>query len=494
MLIVFTQLFIGPLDDRKKAMAYVESVLRKLAFNKVPYRKSIVEVIKNRAAGIVYLGLGKKLPQLQLASEEIMTKETASWDEKLRKQYVSKIESFLKICGEKFALTENERIVCERFTYLEEAFKRHGKYTPVLYRRTNMAEYVLIFSGYIARPVHVRNETGRQDLIDRNGQRFPPITTLIVGSAVIAGLSMALATGLVEGVGAEAGALIFNSIFPAGTPSYFDAAFTEIERIVHEELTEQTINDINATINNLKTWVQLNYTPAKESGYMTKDELTELLLPQVTDLAVNCVDILMDPRYAESGATVFMIGAGMYLALEQELAFVDAKVDDPNDSYHVETIKGRAELYANHLKPTTDVIIAKRQVMIIPENDLNHVGDVSFWHYLWVDTLTGEKGDFVKTCDVCGCDNNDAEEQRDKAMEERKIFVKEQLLEEMGDPYGTAAKWMELTSQPLPNLENLLGYTINENEDVEEKRNRDMGSHKDDVKDELIKDMYDFKI
>jgi len=456
MAIVFTQLYQSILDDRKKAMAYVENAIRRVAFHRTPQQKRWSENIKNNAEGIVYLGMGKKLPQPQIASEETMKQERASWNEDLKKQYESKIACFLKTCEKPLAqtgLAENECVELERFTYLEEPFNWIPKHTTAFYRRTNMSEFVVIIIGNIVRTVDVRNESGSQELIYYDAP-CPPLKTALKArsGSGLKGIAKSLGEGLLGGVYGCVGALIFNEIFPPGTPTYFNEVYKEIENIVNKALTNQTIDEINAQINSMKDWIAMTYANAKKSETMKEEDLTDLLQPREPELAIELVGVLMDDRYAEPGIGVFMIGAGMHLTVLQELAMVDPNAE-PNDSFYIDTIKQRAQSYADFAKSTTDAIINKRLGMIQPKGKYWHDAGVSYDEYWYVDDFTGQRGgDYLMWWDSKGTHDEDASDNRNRDMEKHKNDVKTKLVADMEDPKATADQWMKLIGQPLPPL------------------------------------------
>lgn len=262
---------------------------------------TIRRVVENNAKGIFYLAKGNKLSQPQLASEATITKEISLLDETLKQEYESKTACFLTAIekGLKPALRENEMVELEsRFTYLEMPFKSFPKYTPVFLRRTNLSEYGLIITGYLVRCSQVRKQDqgshgSRSFNFCCGASRFPRVDQEQEGneliyyqdpelSALKGGvnkIASQLAEALLKGIGGKVGALIFDEIFPTGVPGYFNEVYAEVARIVHKEITDNTIHEVNGKINGTKHWVAITYTNAKDSGER-KEELTALLKPR----------------------------------------------------------------------------------------------------------------------------------------------------------------------------------------------------------------------
>lgn len=247
------------------------------------------------------------------------------------------------------------------------------------------------------------------------------------------------------------GVVIFNAIFPPGLPDYFTEVYKEIEKIVNKELTENTINEINGKINGLKNWVAIVYTNAKDSGTQSKRELTNLIQPQEVKMAVDLVGVLMEANFAKPGICVFMIAAGMHLAMLQELALVDPNVS-PKDSPYVESVKEYAEMYANHAKTTTGAIISTRLGMINPHYRYIYDNDTGtrYYFYSFKDDHTGYNKSFLMDCDSKGCHNENAEQQRNDAMAKYKNEKRNETVAAMEDPAATANEWLKLKTQPLP--------------------------------------------
>lgn len=458
MAIVFTKLSDGLLADPKQAMRYVETKLRQHAFQDVPESvEALAQSIRNTAEATVYLAIGNKLPHLQLASKETCAKERSLADEAVQSQIESKTACFLKAVETgkaKSDLKVQEVVEEERFTYLEMPFENFPKYTGVLICRTDQAEYCLITVGHLFRPYQVRRELKCHGAIF---YQAPEIQVIIPGKDI----AKSMVEALLGGIGGEIGVLIFNAIFPPGIPSYFNEVNKLIEEIVKKELTQNTIGEINGQINGMKDWVAITYTNAKKSG-LSKEKLTQLLQPKESMITIYLVAVLMEKRYAETGLTVFMIGAGMHLSILQELALIDPNAASPTESHYAKSLQQYGKRYADHAKPTMENILQARADKIQTKSYMyspptSGAIRVTNCHYWFEDLVTGCKSQNWLNTITPGLSkggatesNKDAEKQRNEAFEKYKKEKHIQLVKDMEDPVVTANEWLKLVDRPIP--------------------------------------------
>ena len=451
MALFFAKLSESLLANANEATKYIEQTIWEVAFQNVPEREPWAESVENNAKGIFYLAKGNKLPQPHLASEETVATEKSLLDETAKHEYESKIECFFRSVkkGLSSVLRENEKVELERFTYLEMPFESFPKFTPVFLRRTNLAEFFLVVTGYLVK-VSQNREKGSQ-LFDYQAPAESSVLTNGTPGRMLT-IAKKIALGLLNGVGAQVGALIFNSIFPSGTPDYFDEVYKEIEKIVREEITDNTIHEVNGKINGTKSWVTMTYTNAKESGTQSKEELTRLIQPREPEIAIEIVGVLTDPRFAKAGLCVFMIGAGMHFAVLQELAFVDPKVASPSNSHYAKSVQDYAEKYANHAKSTLQAIVNTRLGAVVPRDSYEYIDGIRYYFYSFKDNFSGYYKSWTEYCDSKGCHNTDSQQNRNAAMAKYKEDIKNDLVQKMGDPVATANEWLKLKTQPLPSV------------------------------------------
>ena len=284
-----------------------------------------------------------------------------------------------------------------------------------------------------------------------------------MGSVVVGEIASALLKGVISGIGKEVGAKMFDTIFAEDVPSYFTEVYKEIEKIMHQQITENTIHEIDGQINGTTDWVKFTYNPRKDSG-ASKEELYNLLEPKVSDLAINMIAVLMEKTYAESALAVFIVGAGVHLALLQELAYVDPNVDDPYQSSYIATIKSYASEYADHAEKTWEAIVEARKKLITdvkiksqafppmqgrPPTDYHYTSE-------WTDDNTGEK--FTDATDFIGgvWTNGNYSDLETRANDARTSYINstiDELQVQMNDPPHAASTWRQLETEPLAVIE-----------------------------------------
>jgi len=448
----FTELSENLLSDKARAIQYDNDAIQRMSYRREesggePRRK----FANSPAEAIVSLSLACKLPQPTLASDETVAQEKSLFSPTMTKQFDSKTACFLQTMKEalsKSSLSMGEQIISERFTYLEMPFKWIPKHTAAFIRQTNLAEFCVCFPGHIVKTSHVRRETGCKDLLCYEKPQFPQMVST---KSAVSSIAKTLGEGLLSGVLGNVAVLMFNSIFPSGVPDYFDAVYKEIERIVNQELTQNTINEINGHINGIQSWVRITYTDSKESGQLTNQELTNMLQPREEETATQIIGTLMVERNAEPGLFTFMIGADMHLCILQELALVDAHVS-PAESHYVTSIKNYAQQYADFAKATTKSIFDKRMETIVADSDVYYDGYSYYDSYWWEDHFSGEKSEiFMTIVDPKGeVSNPEACDQSLDDMAKHKSKVRQELNDKMQDPEVTADLWLKLIDQPLP--------------------------------------------
>jgi len=247
--------------------------------------------------------------------------------------------------------------------------------------------------------------------------------------------------------------LIFDAIFPPGVPDYFDEVYKEIGKVVKSELTQSTIDQINGRINGVVGWVRNTYKPRKESG-APRDELSNMLSPQLTLLYNEAVYTLMQTRYAKSGVSVFMVAAGVHFGLMQELALVDPRQTDPGKSSYATSVKLSAQEYSDHLAKTFDALVSDRKNFVeliydplLPE-DPNQL-----WHkdrYRFHDKLTDTWGKFHEQYRDGDKKDHTGKEEGEADKQNYIQGVVNRLTNDLGDPRNTADQWQKLKAKPIP--------------------------------------------
>lgn len=348
-------------------------------------------------------------------------------------------------------LIEGERIEEDFFSFLADEWAGLPAKVAVLRRRTNLAEIVYFFE---CQKVSKRGLKARAPKRVKGGRyKFEAIPSGAEGAPSI-DIARSLGEGLLSGFAGQIGALIFNAIFPPGVPSYFDAVYQEIRKIVRQEVTANTINIIDGQLNGIKDYVRNTYTPKRQSK-TSRRELFKALAPYEHDCYVNVLGPLRGAAFAKPGFPVFMVGAGTLLAINQEQALVDPAVRDPKKSSYAETIRLNAKEFADFADDTYKQIRADRDaaVKLVPGSKGSHaVGTcdvITTKGWFWKDEVTGKSSKLFTEYKYKGKWHTGKEE----AVADRKKYlagVLKKLDTDLGKPGSTAAKWRKLVDRPLP--------------------------------------------
>merc|ERR1719233_1518295 len=199
-----------------------------------------------------------------------------------------------------------------------------------------------------------------------------------------------LGEGVANGFLGCFGALIFNGIFGNDTDNVIAAVYTEIGKIVHEEITKTIIHELNGQIIGIESWVRNTYSNVQDQWDWEKKN--EEILSIEKDLCKDVMGPLSEGNFQKAGIPVYLTGAGMHLALVQELALQDPKFhDSPLQSGFSDAVKSWATDYSTHAKKVIDDILSDRMGMITTMDQYAHNPyDGSFqWVWRWSDSYTG---------------------------------------------------------------------------------------------------------
>lgn len=161
----------------------------------------------------------------------------------------------------------------------------------------------------------------------------------------------------------------------------------------------------------------------------------------------------MEERFVESGLTVFLVGAGMHLAILQELAFVDPKVASPSGSHYAKSVQDYAKKYSYHAKATFPKTVEARLNLIQPKSDtqVSPRSGATISFFWFVDKFNGYEGGHYRMNIDFKVHDKHTEQKRNEAMEKYREDQKKVFVAKMEDPVETADEWLELETQPLPN-------------------------------------------
>jgi len=456
MPLLFTKFSSNLLSDRELCKRYIEQIV----YLGAPRSKKMIErnqyAIHNCPGDIIInWALTNALCQPSFASPGRVSMELDLLTDKMRKEYDSLTNCFFgttPLAQQPFLLV-NEEVVSERFTYLESPFRCYAEGTVAFVRQTTFAEYCFFIPGYIVKDSRKRSSSS-DSLISIEKPKMVDAKYRVVHETAVSDIAKVLGEGLLSGVMGNFAVLLFNSVFPSDMANFLDDVHKEIERIVHDEITDVIIDQLNGRIYRTAAWVRNTYTSLKESGNHTDDDLTQYLMPEENDFATEVIAPLQEERFAKPGISVFMIGAGMHLAMLQELAYVDPKAD-PAISAWADAIKKCAKDYGDHAKSTTDAIIDERLGMISYKNEIWYDNESGYFfnEYWWYDSFDDTSSEhFMWYTDDKGGEHGDmdASEHAQGVMKKHKDAVRTDLLTKMSDPYTTVDDWFKLINQPLP--------------------------------------------
>jgi len=440
MALIFTKLTSKLLDDAKESVQYVDEI-RMRAARRATIPKDTPIRFQIRSEVIVEMASKNALPQPVFASPETVTALVSG---ALKEQWDTWIKSFNDNVVSDIFLAKGEESISERFTYLESSFLGHPEGTAAFIRQTNYCEYCYLVPGHIVLASKTKDASCK-DLLRVEEPKMQNYG--VVRKTSVKQIGGFLADGVLNGFLGTIGVLIFNAIFPSDMTDFFDAMYKEIEKIVDEALTEEAIAELNGKILGTEQWVRNTYTALKEGTYTPK-MLTEKLQPVEEDFARNVIGVLQEDRFSKPGICTFLIGAGMHLAILQELLFVDFTVTDLQKSPYFQAIKNWAKEYGDYVYRTVDDILETRNNMIQMYTSNLQTNNFTFvlsawwkddydntqskqWTYV-ISSIGGDSGDENYT-DHCRAD-----------MEKHQSAVRKDWIERMGDPYVVADTWYKL--------------------------------------------------
>jgi hypothetical protein len=217
-------------------------------------------------------------------------------------------------------LLDGEKVEEDFFSYLTAPFDCFSASTVLLRRKTNLAELY-----YIVQNVGV---TPQGNLVLQGSALPAPPTMILRGDSgsFAAKMGKSLAGGLASSIGGAIGGLFWDALFPPGVPGYFDEVYKEISK----RLRQDAAIHIKGALGNIQNAISAEYRPRKATADLSQEDTRKDLfgLLQKYDTAFlsgadGMMGTLTDPAYAEEAFPIFLLGAGLQLALYQEMAVVD---------------------------------------------------------------------------------------------------------------------------------------------------------------------------
>lgn len=343
------------------------------------------------------------------------------------------------------ALFPNEKVLTDTISFLESPYNEFETNSIVMSRKTNFGTIYIFPYGWNL----LSDELEFTRPVELPIPNYDPIEML---SGM--GIAGSLAKALVGKAGVGIALAVFSAVFPPGVPSYFTKVYKEIEKIVNKAIKQNEIDTLNGEMNGLKDWSENTYMPQKEGGEANDKALTDMLLPQESDIQIKVIGVLQESSYQSIGLTAFMVGAQMHLAILQELAVVDSKVVDPDKSDWATSVINYTKDYNKYIKTTFESIVKKRTEAISVLYDPTIVCVGAQCHpkdaYRWYDAITKKSGSkHEQWVDK----NKNIHSGKARAEADKNKYVKkviDNLTSDLEDPMSIVKTLKQLETNPIP--------------------------------------------
>ena len=340
-------------------------------------------------------------------------------------------------------LLPEETLESDEFTFLQAPLGNMSASTPFLRRTTNFAELYYFFPSYrvdVAQAKIVYVDLAPMDDPAVEGAALAAnVSNNATGDAVTS-----LATDLAKALLKWAGMEILSKIFPEKAPGYFQEVYAELRKIVHQEITSNTIDTITGAINGIATWSKYEYIEMKKQG-----EKPDLLIRLLRDQSMKYhkhIQTLMVDRFAMPGIQVFLVAGSLHFFLYQEIALVGSeRATLKQASQSSDAPEGLVELYAAHAESTFAKILEIRlkHVEIIYDPVVTEYPPAVVDRWYWKDSYTGTRSKYYQNYQDKKKKWHSGEPLARQAWNAYNKEVGDALNTLLGDPLGTAKKWRE---------------------------------------------------
>jgi len=408
--------------------------------------------------------------------------------EAIRRQHDAHMACALRSVERETPLLDGETVEGDDFSFLTARFNGCPERTVVLRRMTNYGELLYLFPGVTV------DSAGRLLFQEPPTPRSTAARPMLHAAAlnltmesVATSVAKELASGMLSAVGGAIAGAILEDIFPPGVPNYFDQVYEEMKRIVGAELQQATIEQVNGAINNIKRDLTTEYKPAKQGKDLNCPEERQFLFHLLQKYETTflsgpggMVGILMADNYAKAGFSVFLLGAGLHLALFQEMANVDPsnKGSDgvfrsPLDSSYgrpgTGTVATNAMQYAAFAENIWPQVRADRKAKVhhgvSQESTYVDSTGASTTYYAWFrddvspgdrwlpgSGLTKKDAYMVNEYVEARKDKHGKNPNRDKLIRDCEAYAEQkaqELTTKLSDPAAIAATWRQLVTAPI---------------------------------------------
>ena len=406
------------------------------------------------------------------------------------RQHAARTACALQAIEQETPLLPGEIIEQEEFSYLTAPFHGCPERNALLRRKTNFAELLYLFRGLtVDQSGQLLYEEPVRVHVPARTKKGKPIAVGGMAGDAVSFIAKGIAGGMLSAVGGAIFSGIFDKLFPPVVPDYFGEVYTEMKQIVGGEIQQDTVNHINGAINNVKLMLTNEYGPARKGADLNNPEqrkhLAGLLrgyMATFTSGPDGMLGTLMTDTYGQLGFGAFLIGAGLHLALCQEMANVDDMVDSsgafpkPRESSYGRPQNGTVALnaiyYAGFANKTWPLIMQARAAKIknlekkiavyvdlsTPTNIAPPSWITNNYAYFSDDlNLTGSKrlpnnGDFVIEYEIADAAKDGSNPIRDRITQDYTTYIGARwvdLTNDFNDPIGIATDWLGLVDNPI---------------------------------------------
>jgi hypothetical protein len=164
----------------------------------------------------------------------------------------------------------------------------------------------------------------------------------------VSSMAKSIAQDVAAAPGTLFGAGILAAVLPPpGTPAvYFDQSYTLITSVAQQSIAQDDRTAISGGLDTVRQWASTYNRPLTGS--------TDAVQQQTDGLVANVIQPLMSAQRAEPGLSVFLLAAGMHLALLQEMS------NFGTDSVAISSMKQAAQQYHDFTTSTWQAIISAR--------------------------------------------------------------------------------------------------------------------------------------
>jgi len=347
-----------------------------------------------------------------------------------------------------YPLLPGETVQDEFFSYLAAPYRDEPAGTAVLHQITNFADVYFFFDD-------TRIEGDVIKFVAPAPVRVAAAAEALSLGGGIGAIALDLAKGLLGTLGSEIGSAILGAVLKEMGFDYSAPTAEVIKNIVHKEVTDTVVHQINGVIAGTNDWIKNSYGPLKARWVKehSPDDLATMktgLQDCVHDMYLQVIGPLRQDQFRTPGFPVFLIGVGVFLVLNQELALIDAPAS-PETSIYADTIRSSAKQYSDLGKTSYETIKTDRTNMISMYYDKTCSAVTGYpvcnYYWTWWDTYNSANQHFYPDKNV-SMDQAKANCAAD--MEQHKQAALQQLDADLGRAGSVLQLWERLVNQPIP--------------------------------------------